>query len=150
MVHICPSQQDIPAWTGKVILRRGNDLVLEPMKELGPEARQNLRMPVHFETFIYLEEGGRVSVQAVDLSCGGFAFLSERSFRRYERFEVVIPITSEGPLLLHGEILREKPKDDKMVYASKFCDLCPDEEQRVREAVFQVQLETKSPTATQY
>lgn len=58
-----------------------------------------------------------------------------------ERFEVVIPVTSE-PLVVQGEILRKRltEREDTTMYAAKFIELCNDEETLIREAVFNLQL----------
>ncbi len=142
-VQAIPVDPKQSARLGRVILRRGNLVVLDPMRDLGTQARENLRMPVEFESFVYPEGGGRALIKADNLSCGGIAFYTTWQFGQREHFEVVIPIVDEGPLLLNAEVLRSKPMGPLTMYAAKFVDMCPDEEARVREAVFQVQLDAR-------
>lgn len=142
VVQAIPSDVDLPVHLGRVILRRGRQIVLEPLRELGAEVRQNLRMPVDFESYVYPQGGGRAPIRAHDLSCGGIAFYTAWPFAPREIFEVVIPITEGGPLIVNAEILREKPGNGpEKLYASAFVNLIHDEEALIREAVFNVQLE---------
>ncbi len=134
---------EFPMRLGRVILRRGKLVVLDPLRDLSASLRQNLRMPVDFESFVYPQGGGRARIRAEDLSCGGRAFYTAWDFALRERFEVVIPITEEAPLLLNAEILREAPYGPLKRYAAQFVDLIHDEESRLREAVFYVQLHQK-------
>ena len=55
--------------------------------------------------------------------------------------EVVLPVTDE-PLLLHLRVLRELNSDREglLLYASRFIDICLDEEVSIRKAVFSIQL----------
>ncbi len=135
---------DFPMRLGRVILRRGKLIVLEPLRDLSASLRQNLRMPVDFESYVYPRSGGRAPIRAEDLSCGGIAFFSAHDFSLRELFEIVIPITAEAPLLLNAEILRQAPYGPLKEYAAKFVDLIHDEESRLREAVFHVQLSRKA------
>ncbi len=132
-----------PMRLGRVILRRGRLVVLDPLRELSASLRQNLRMPVDFESFVYPRGGGRARIRAEDLSCGGVAFYTAWDFALRERFEIVIPITEEAPLLLNAEVLRQTPYGPLKKYAAQFVDLIHDEEARIREAVFYVQLHQK-------
>lgn len=143
IIQVIPKDQKMLIQLGRVIYRRGNAVVLEPMRELGSRVRQNLRMPVDFESFAYPLTGGRAQIKSVDLSCGGIAFHASHAFEPREIFEIVIPITEEGPLLLTCELLRSAPNGESSTfYAARFIDLLPEEEAMVREAVFNVQLDT--------
>lgn len=143
-VNVVPLEENEPTRQGQVILRRGKLLVLEPMKSVlvdGEDLRRNLRMPVYFESLIYFESGGRALIRADNLSCGGIAFYSTAELSLHERFEIVIPITSEAPSILTAEVLRCKPYVAQVkFYAAQFVELLREEEARVREAVFHVQL----------
>jgi len=144
VVQAVPVDKDLSVQLGKVILRRGNLIVLEPLRRLGAEVRQNLRMPVDFDTFIYPQRGGRAQARAIDLSCGGIAFSSELFLRNEEVFEIVIPVTAGGPLIVNAGVLRQTPSTTyTRTYAAKFVDLINDEEALIREAVFSVQLQNK-------
>ena len=126
------------------LLDRRNDLLaLEVLEELNPEIRQNLRIPVAFETLIYPVDGkwmGRDVVESEDLSCGGIAFYGQIPLDVGETVEVVIPIT-EQPLIVKCKILRAKNlQNGKVLYAAKFIDTCHDEETLIRRAVFGVQI----------
>ncbi len=144
LVQAIPVNAQHRAKLGQVILRRGNKIVLGPIRDLNEAARQNLRVPVSFETFLYPVRGGRARAKAHDLSCGGIAFYTSCHLELRERFEIVIPITTE-PLLARAECLREGPCPDAgHFYAAQFPDLCHDEEAMIREAVFSVQLEQKA------
>lgn len=144
VVQAIAPDKDLPLQLGRVILRRGNLVVLEPLRKLGAEVRQNLRMPVDFDTFVFPREGGRIPVRANDLSCGGISFFTRAGFQPEELFHVVIPITDGGPLIVQAGILREASGGgDERLYAAKFVDLIHDEEVLIREAVFSVQIQRK-------
>ena len=116
-------------------------VTLTPMRDMGSGVRRNFRVPVAFESFAYPHGGGRTPILSQDLSCGGIAFYSFRPFAVGDLFQVVIPLTSEGPLLLNAEILRVHFCDNgSNLYAAKFVDMIDDEEAMVREAVFAIQL----------
>lgn len=144
LISVMPVDEREPPRQGRVILRRGKLVVLEPMKSIfadGENMRRNLRMPVYFESLIYFEGGGRALIRADNLSCGGIAFYSTAELAIHERFEIVIPITAESPSILAAEILRCKPYVAQVkFYAAQFVDLLREEEARVREAVFHVQI----------
>ncbi|MGE4275709.1 MAG: PilZ domain-containing protein [Lawsonibacter sp.] len=132
---------DRPARLGRVIHAYRDTVVLEPLRLLGEDARQNLRMPVDFESFVYLKAGGRAPIQAKDLSCESVAFFCEREIKIGEQVEIVIPITKEAPLILRCEIFRLGAETGaRRLYAAKFLDMMDEEESRMREAVFSVQL----------
>lgn len=128
---------------GRLARREGDIVVLERLHELPCSVRQNLRMPVQFDTFVYPVSGrwhGRRPAQGHDLSCGGIAFFCPAELQDGECVEIVIPVTAE-PLLLRCRILRRRlSARDEPLYAAKFIDLCHDEEIMLREAVFGIQL----------
>lgn len=132
-----------PAMLGRIIRRRGDRIVVQAVQRLSEDLRQNLRMPVRFDSYIYPVTGrwsGRRPAHSYDLSCGGIAFFCEEPLERGERLEIVIPIT-EQPLVMHCEILRLLPSTgEAQLYAAKFVDLCEGEEKLIREAVFNIQL----------
>ena len=136
-------EEDGPILLGRIIRRRENVIVLEKLKVLGAEVRENLRMPVSFESFLYPVTGkwkGRRTVTAHDLSCGGIAFYCDEALEDREVAEIVVPITAQ-PLVLRCRVLRQRPSNrDAPLYAAKFIELCNDEDRMVREAVFSVQL----------
>lgn len=134
-----------PPRLGRILLRRGDLIVLDPLRALGEEVRKNLRMPVAFESFVYPAGGGQIPVLFSDLSCGGIAFFADCDFEDGEEFEIVIPITQPAPLVLKARILRRRPSlKEEALYAAKFVDMLDEEEHRVREAVFNVQLRRKT------
>lgn len=144
-VQIVPADEAISPKLGHVISRRANLLVLEPLRELvGDKVRENLRMPVDFDTFIYPTDGspGRYRARSNDLSCGGISFYCADSFIPGQHVEIVIPITRITPLLVTAEILRCKPDPSATFYAAKFLELINEQESMIREAVFNVQLQT--------
>ena len=135
-----------PSYEGTLVRSRNDIIQLEVRKSAtnGDNMRKNLRVPVSVDSFIYPLTGGwlgRRPVRTNDLSCGGVAFFTDHSLRAGERFEVVIPVTSE-PLVVAGEILRVRPSGEggSILYAAKFTELCNDEETLLREAVFNLQL----------
>lgn len=105
--------------------------------------RQNLRVPMHLETFLYPLNNswvGRRRVTVYDLSCGGIAFFSDIPYQIGETLEILIPVTSK-PLLVQGSILRQEPfAEGRTLYAAKFINLCEGEEALIREAVFSAQI----------
>lgn len=141
-VQIVPADETLPPRLGHVIQRQGNLVVLEPTRELtGAMVRENLRMPVDFDTFIYpngLE--GRYRAKGNDLSCGGISFFCNNEIAIGDHVEVVIPNTRTAPLLMVCEILRKSDEDGMKLYAGKFLDVLPEQETLIREAVFNVQL----------
>lgn len=146
-LQLVSMDESTPNLLGRIIRHRKNIIVLEKLKALGVEIRQNLRMPVQFDSYIYPLTGswkGRRAVISRDFSCGGVAFFSQQLLEDGEQLEIVIPITSE-PLITKCEVLRQRPSGrDAPLYAAKFVDLCDDEEKMLREAVFNVQLSTRA------
>lgn len=144
-IQLIPMFESGPPIMGRVLRCRNDMVMVERLRVLDSEMRQNLRIPIHFQSFIYPMEGswwrGRWDIESNDLSCGGIAFFSTHTLKLHERLEIVIPVT-EQPVILRGEILRQRPTDREGVtmYAAKFIDLCYDEEMLVREAVFNIQL----------
>lgn len=130
---------------GVVTMQRGPRLVIRPGEVLGAQARENLRIQTDFESVMYPVSGfwkGQRPIQGHDLSCGGLAFYSESpALKAGEVVEVVLPVTDE-PLLLHLRVLRELNSDREglLLYASRFIDICLDEEVSIRKAVFSIQL----------
>lgn len=117
-------------------------LWVEAVRDLGSKVRENLRIPVSFQSFIYLEKG-RLPIESYDLSCGGIAFFCDGQLKEGQQMEVVIPVTSQ-PLVLRMKILRQRPSPrPQPLYAAEFLDLLREEENMVREAVFSIQLQRK-------
>lgn len=123
---------------------RGETAEFEIVRMLDAEIRQNLRIPVRFESFLYPISGswkGRAAIESRDLSCGGIAFVSKQKLEVGEICEIVIPVTSE-PLILKLKILRAGEAGEEGVsYAAEFQNMVHEEESMVREAVFGLQLE---------
>lgn len=123
---------------------RGESAEFEMVRMLDAGIRQNLRIPVRFESFLYPISGswkGRAAIVSRDLSCGGIAFLSEKQLKVGEICEIVIPVTTE-PLVLKLKILRAgEAGEDGIPYAAEFQEMVHEEESMVREAVFGLQLE---------
>lgn len=134
----------------RIVRQRGDRVALEKIASLDPDLRRNLRVPIKFDTFIYPVTGrwrGRRAVQSIDLSCGGVAFYGDDGLEVGEKLELVIPVT-EQPVILRCQILRRQElRNDKLLYAVKFVDMCEDEEVTVREAVFSIQLENRPRAA---
>lgn len=146
VVLFSSSSEELPIQC-RILRQRGDAVLLEKISTLDPEVRRNLRVPVKFNTFLYpLPESswkGRRSAQSIDLSCGGIAFYSDCQLELHERLEVVVTPTEE-PLILRCEVLRQKElQDGRYMYATKFVDMCEDEEVVVREAVFSLQLQSR-------
>ena len=147
-IQLVPIDGDGDALLGRVRRNRNDLIVLQKLQSLGSEMRQNLRMPTHFQSFIYPVSGGwkgRRQAEANDLSCGGVAFFCAQQLEDGEVVELVVPITSE-PLILKCQLLRRRPSDreDEVLYAAKFVEMCDDEEMIVREAVFSVQVRSRA------
>jgi len=149
-VQLLPLADVGAALLGRIVRSRNDSIVVEKLQTLDSELRQNLRMPTHFRSFIYPITGrwkGRWAVEGNDLSCGGVSFYCRKELADRERVEIVVPITSE-PLLLRCEVLRRRPCDrEEHLYATKFVHMCHDEEMLVREAVFNVQLQSRPKPA---
>ena len=123
---------------------RGETAEFEMVRMLDSGTRQNLRIPVRFESFLYPVSGawkGRAAIVSRDLSCGGIAFVSEKALQVGEICEIVIPVTTE-PLVLKMKVLRSGDAvEDGILYAAQFLGMVHEEEIMVREAVFGLQLE---------
>lgn len=146
-IQLVPMAASGKALLGQILRSRNDIIVLQKLHNLDSDMRQNLRMPTHFRSFLYPLTGswrGRREIEANDLSCGGLAFFCAEPLEEHERAEIVVPITSQ-PVILRLEVLRQRPSDREgtALYASKFVDMCDDEEMLVREAVFNVQLQTR-------
>lgn len=143
-IQMVPSEESAPVRMCKILRQSNDSLFLETIQTMGVGARENLRIPVSFESYAYPVQGGRIPIRAQDLSCGGIAFYTTYPFADRERFEIVIPVTNPEPLILMAQIIRRKPFHDPIyLYAAKFVDVINDEEFMVREAVFGLQLSTR-------
>ena len=140
VVQAVPPDSTMPVIMGRVILRKSSLVVLEPMRKLGSAVRKHFRMPVSFESFVYLRTGGRALFRSIDLSCGGMAFYTAAPLDVGDDPEVVIPITSEGPLILTAEVLRWKAVGPLRQCASRFVNIIQDQETMLQEAVFNAQM----------
>lgn len=150
VIQLVGINKGTPSLRCRLIRQRGDQLVLDRMESLDPELRRMLRIPVSFESFLYPLSGtwkGRRPIRSIDLSCGGVAFYGNRGLEKGETAEVVIPITS-APLILRIQILRvQELKNERTYYAAKFIDMCTDEETKVCEAVFSIELENHGRAA---
>ena len=131
----------------RILRQRGDAILLEKIATLDPEVRRNLRVPVKFDTFLYPLPGSawreRRNAQSIDLSCGGIAFYADCQLELHELMEIVI-VPTEEPVILRCEVLRKQElQNGRFMYATKFVNMCEDEEVAVREAVFSLQLETR-------
>ena len=141
IVQVVPADKTKFVTMGKAVSRRGNNVIIEPLRDMGMGVRKNFRMPTDFESFIYPDAGGRYIIKTIDLSCGGIAFYSVANIKAGEQMEVVIPITAEGPLIVRCVALRVMPFAPPIQkYACQFLDLIQDEETVLQEAVFNIQL----------
>lgn len=144
IINLISMNQDNPDMAGRIVSSDGfSTLIVEPVDLLGESVRQNLRVPVRFDSFLYPISGnwtGRVPIISHDLSCGGIAFFCNFQLRIAELVEVVIPITSQ-PVILKTRILRLRPSSSNIpLYSAKFVDPIDDEKVLVREAVFSQQI----------
>lgn len=133
-----------PDRVGVIVRQRGDQIVVQPTAALGPNARENLRIPTDFESVAYPVSGrwrGQRNIKAKDLSCGGIAFYSDIFLDEREIIELVLPVT-DAPLVVRAQILRSLPNDGAKLplYAAMFVDLIHDEEALIRKAVFSIQI----------
>lgn len=141
LILLVSIQKDGPTRLCQVKSRRGDVVTMEPVRTLDEQVRRNLRIPVDFYSYAYPAGGGQVPIMSNDLSCGGISFFTEREFKRGEQLEVVIPITAVSPLILKCQILRLCRQQGRLyLYAAKFVQMINDEETKIRESVFSVQL----------
>ncbi|MCI8808573.1 MAG: PilZ domain-containing protein [Oscillibacter sp.] len=147
IVHLIAMGSGDASLQCQVLRERGDKIILKKLAALDPEVRRNLRVPVKFDSFIYPITGGwrgRRSVQSLDLSCGGVAFRGEAGLEKDEQVELVVP-TEEAPLIMRCQILRVKElQENTRLYATKFIDMCEDEEVTIRETVFSLQLQNRN------
>ncbi len=144
IIQMLSIANSVPPLLGRISSHRRDMIVLEKLQTLAGDIRQKLRIPVRFDSFIYPLTGrwkGRRTVTSKDLSCGGVAFYCEDSLQIGEELEIVIPITS-SPVILRCKILRYWPatEEEPDLYASKFVNMCNDEEMIVQTTVFSVQI----------
>ena len=142
-VQLIALDDSVTSRRGVVTMQRGERLVIRPGEVLGAQARENLRIQTDFESVMYPVTGywkGQRPIRGHDLSCGGLAFHTQRALKVQEVVQVVLPVT-DSPLLLRARILRDLPTEDPVpLYASRFVDLCLDEEMAIRKAVFSIQV----------
>lgn len=146
VILLSASSEDLPIQC-RILRQRGDTVLLEKIATLDPEVRRNLRVPVKFNTFLYaLPDSpwtGRRNAQSIDLSCGGIAFYADCQLELHEQMEIVVTPT-EQPVILRCEVLRKQElQNGRYLYATKFVDMCEDEEVVVREAVFSLQLQAR-------
>ena len=145
IILLSSSSEELPVQC-RILRSRGDMVMAEKIATLDPEVRRNLRVPVKFDTFIYPIASsywkGRQPVQSIDLSCGGIAFYSDFYLEVHDEVEIVVTPTEE-PVILHCEDLKRQELQNRFMYATKFVDLCEDEEVAVREAVFSLQLQAR-------
>ena len=145
IILLSSSSEELPVQC-RILRSRGDMVMAEKIATLDPEVRRNLRVPVKFDTFIYPIASsywkGRQPVQSIDLSCGGIAFYSDFYLEVHDEVEIVVTPTEE-PVILHCEVLRRQELQNRFMYATKFVDMCEDEEVVVREAVFSLQLQAR-------
>ena len=144
VVNLISTGENAPDMTGRILSSNREDILeVEPADLLGEALRQNLRVPVRFDSFLSPVSGtwtGRVPVVCHDLSCGGIAFFCDFPLQLGEVAEVVVPITAQ-PLILRAKILRRRPSNSVVpLYSAKFVDMIHDQEVLVREAVFSQQI----------
>ena len=147
VITLFSSSSEEPPIQCRILRQRGDTVLLEKIAPLDPEVRRNLRVPVKFDTFLYplpsSSWGGRRTAKSIDLSCGGIAFYADCQLELHEQMEIVVTPTEE-PVILRCEILRKQElQNDRFMYATKFVDMCEDEEVVVREAVFSLQLQSR-------
>lgn len=142
-INLVGTSETRAAAEGRIVRCRGNVVWAELVRELNSEVRENLRMPVRFESFLYPISGswkGRRPVISYDLSCGGVAFFCGQPLEKGEIAELTVPVTS-SPLQLRVRILRQCPTEEPIpLYAARFVGLLREEESMVQEAVFNLQL----------
>ena len=147
VITLFSSSSEEPPIQCRILRQRGDTVLLEKIATLDPEVRRNLRVPVKFDPFLYplpsSSWGGRRTAKSIDLSCGGIAFYADCQLELHEQMEIVVTPTEE-PVILRCEILRKQElQNDRFMYATKFVDMCEDEEVVVREAVFSLQLQSR-------
>ena len=84
---------------GRIVRHDGNQVWVEAIRELDGTVRENLRMPVRFESFLYPVSGswkGRRPIVSRDLSCGGVAFYCGRGGDRPDRGAGDLPAPPAG------------------------------------------------------
>lgn len=144
IINLIPADPSSPDMVGRILSSNHVDFIdVEPQGEAGASLRQNLRVPVRFESFLYPVTGswtGRLPIICHDLSCGGLAFFCNFPLKIAEIVELVVPITVQ-PLILRARILRLRPSNSNIpLYSARFLDLIHDEEVILREAVFSQQI----------
>lgn len=143
IINLIGSELGEPPMMCKLLWRHDDVVMLQKVRALSPSIRRNYRVKTRFKSFIYPVIGkwqGRKTIETADISCGGIAFYSNGSLEIGEIVDVVIS-SALYPVIVHTQILRRELSDEKPnFYASKFVDMCPDEEQAVCTAVFELQL----------
>lgn len=134
------------AMEGVIVNRGGDRMLVQPGRQLGPEARKNLRVRCAFESLMFPVDGqwqGQTRYISHDLSSGGIALRSAVPLECGETIELVLPVM-EPPLLVKTRVLRPLPGPYKeQLYACKFLDLTYDEDALIRKSVFAIQLKPR-------
>ncbi len=142
-IQLVGLDDNTPAQSGVIVRTDGDLLFVHTTGFLGSNARENLRVPAEFQSFLYPVSGswkGRRTIRGKDLSCGGLAFYCAEPLQIGEVAEAVIPVT-EVPLVLQVQILRPLPTTAPTpLYAAKFIDMVDEDEFMVRRAVFRIQV----------
>lgn len=147
IVQLIGTADELSGMVGRIIGSDGDAmLTVERVRTLGTDARQNLRIPVRFDSFVYPVSGawkGRRPIVSQDLSCGGIAFFCSPPLEMGEIFEVVVPITAE-PLILKAKICRRiLTHPAAPLLSAGFVNMIHDEEVLMREAVFSQQIRNR-------
>lgn len=132
---------------GRAGYRYGDSVVVAPYARLDASERRNLRVPIEFHSYFYPITGewhGQRGFTAKDLSCGGIAFRTDQPLEVGEIIQVVLS-PMKYPILVCAKILRplSSREGEAPTYASKFIDLCDDEDAAIRKAVFSIQLRNR-------
>ncbi len=143
IIYLMGSELGEPPMMCKLLWRHDDVVMLQKVRALSPSIRKNYRVKARFKSFAYPVSGkwqGRKIIETADISCGGLAFYSDGELALDEIVDVVI-CNIPFPVIVHAQILRRDLSGDKPnFYASKFVNLCPDEEQAVCTAVFELQM----------
>lgn len=149
--------EEFTVWTGSVQEQRRDRFVFQLISRADNTFRRNLRVHLHFSTYLYPERPGavrpgsspgppvapRIAALTYDISCGGVSLFPARALEKGGIYSLVIPIV-RTPLLLPVRVLctRMGQLGGRTLtrYACEFYDLLPREEALLRETIFEYQL----------
>lgn len=133
----------VETFQGTISEMKENIIVIENLKEVTVNDREDVKTAVDYKTMItFYEQTERknIAVRVKDISSSGFCFHSKADLKKEYTYETIVPIT-KVPIILDFQIVRKLQSEEQAIYiyGCKFIELGIEEEKMLREAVFRLQ-----------